>query len=148
MPSTSCCRWSSSSTIPLLSLFPSVTLLARSPDASCCMPDAALYTVLFKEYTVRLNMFYFLSVMYYLCENYYKPITVQYYIADSVSWVPRPTLLVCARPLQLCPTLPPYGVLPTRRLCPWDSPGKNTGVGCHFLLKRIFPSQGLNPYLL
>ena len=33
-------------------------------------------------------------------------------------------------------------------LCPWDSPGKNTGVGCHFLLQRIFPTQGLNPGLL
>ena len=29
-------------------------------------------------------------------------------------------------------------------LCPWDSPGKNTGVGCHFLLHGIFPTQGLN----
>ena len=26
----------------------------------------------------------------------------------------------------------------------WDSPGKNTGVGCHFLLQEIFPTQGLN----
>ena len=26
---------------------------------------------------------------------------------------------------------------PTRLPCPWDSPGKNTGVGCHFLLQRI-----------
>ena len=31
--------------------------------------------------------------MYYLCEKYYKPITVQYYIDDCVSWVPRLTLL-------------------------------------------------------
>ena len=30
---------------------------------------------------------------------------------------------------------------------PWDSPGKNTGVGCHFLLQGIFPIQGLNPGL-
>ena len=29
-----------------------------------------------------------------------------------------------------------------------DSPGKNTGVGCHFLLQGIFPIQGLNPCLL
>ena len=29
-----------------------------------------------------------------------------------------------------------------------DSPGKNTGVGCHALLPRIFPTQGLNPDLL
>ena len=34
------------------------------------------------------------------------------------------------------------------RLCPWDFPGKNTGVGCHFLLKGIFPTQGSNPGLL
>ena len=27
-----------------------------------------------------------------------------------------------------------------------DSPGKNTGVGCHFLLQGILPTQGLNPY--
>ena len=31
--------------------------------------------------------------MYYLCEKYYKPITVEYYIADCVSWVPRLILL-------------------------------------------------------
>ena len=36
----------------------------------------------------------------------------------------------------------------TRLLCPWDSPGKNTGVGCHFLLQGIFPTQGSNPSLL
>ena len=33
-------------------------------------------------------------------------------------------------------------------LCPWDSPGKNTRVGCSFLLQGIFPTQGLNPSLL
>ena len=32
----------------------------------------------------------------------------------------------------------------TRLLCPWNSPGKNTGVGCHFLLQGIFPTQGSN----
>ena len=37
---------------------------------------------------------------------------------------------------------------PARLLCPWDSPGKNTGVGCHFLLQGIFLIQGLNPGLL
>ena len=35
-----------------------------------------------------------------------------------------------------------------RLLCPWDFPGKNTGVGCCFLLQRTFPTQGLNPRLL
>ena len=32
-------------------------------------------------------------------------------------------------------------------LCPWNFPGKSTGVGCHFLLQGIFPTQGLNPGL-
>ena len=40
-----------------------------------------------------------------------------------------------------------YGLHPARLLCPWDSPGKNTGVGCH-VLQGIFLTQGLNPYLL
>ena len=39
------------------------------------------------------------------------------------------------------------GLWPSRLLCPWDSPGKSTGVGCHALLQGIFPSQGSNPYL-
>ena len=39
----------------------------------------------------------------------------------------------------------PYGLYPARLLCPWDSPGKRTGVGCHALLQGIFPTQGLNP---
>ena len=32
--------------------------------------------------------------------------------------------------------LQPHELYPTRFLCPWDFPGKNTGVGCHFLLHR------------
>ena len=42
----------------------------------------------------------------------------------------------------------PNGLQPTRLLSPWDFPGKNTGVGCHFLLQGIFPTQGSNPGLL
>ena len=37
--------------------------------------------------------------------------------------------------LQSCPTVRPQRLQPTRLPCPWDSPGKNTGVGCHFLLQ-------------
>ena len=37
-----------------------------------------------------------------------------------------------------------HGPKPTRLLCPWDFPSKNTGVGCHFLLQEIFPTQELN----
>ena len=45
-------------------------------------------------------------------------------------------------------SLQPHGLYPARFFCPWDFPGKNTGVGCHFLLQRIFPTQGSNPCLL
>ena len=41
----------------------------------------------------------------------------------------------------------PHGLQPTRLLCPWDFPGKNTGVGCHFLLQGIFPTQESNQTL-
>ena len=34
---------------------------------------------------------------------------------------------------------------PARLFCPWDFPGKNTGVNCHFLLQGILPTQGLDP---
>ena len=41
-----------------------------------------------------------------------------------------------------------HGLQPTSLLGPWDSLGKNTGVGCHALLQGIFPTQGSNPCLL
>ena len=50
--------------------------------------------------------------------------------------------LVMSNPLQ------PHRLYPTRLLCPWDSPGKNTGVGCHFPLQGIFLTQRLNTGLL
>ena len=37
---------------------------------------------------------------------------------------------------QLCPTLATHGLEPTRLLCPWDFPGKSTGVGCHCFLRK------------
>ena len=41
-------------------------------------------------------------------------------------------------------SLQPHGLQLARLLCPWGSPGKNTGVGCHALLQGIFLIQGLN----
>ena len=48
---------------------------------------------------------------------------------------------MCAKSLQLClNSVPPYGLL-----CPWDSPGKNTGVGCHALFLGNLPNPGVKP---
>ena len=47
---------------------------------------------------------------------------------------------------QSCRTL--WDPMGCRLLCPWNFPGKGTGVGCHFLLLEIFLTQVLNPSLL
>ena len=47
----------------------------------------------------------------------------------------EPSSAAAAKSLQSCLTLQPHRQQPTRLLCLWDSPGKNTGVGCHFLLQ-------------
>ena len=41
----------------------------------------------------------------------------------------------------------PYGLQSFRLLCPCDSLGKNTGMGCHAFLQRIFPTQGSTLHL-
>ena len=45
-------------------------------------------------------------------------------------------------------SLRPYGLQPFRLFCPWDSPGKNTGVGYHALPQGIFLIQGSKSSLL
>ena len=54
--------------------------------------------------------------------------------------------MYCCLVAKSCPTL----LSPTecQALLPMNFPGKNTGVSFHFLLQRIFPTQGLNPCLL
>ena len=62
----------------------------------------------------------------------------------------KPTSCVCmhAQSFQSCPTLcNPMDCSPPGSSVHGDSPGKNTGVGCHALLQRIFPTQGSNPGL-
>ena len=41
-----------------------------------------------------------------------------------------------------------HGLEPTRLLCQWNSPGKDTGVGCHFLFQGMFLTQGWSPHHL
>ena len=63
---------------------------------------------------------------------------------DSLSRQKVKVLVAQSRP-TLCN---PMDCNPARLLCPWNSPGKNTGVGCHFLLQGIFLTQGLDTHLL
>ena len=49
---------------------------------------------------------------------------------------------------QSCLTLQSHGLEPARLICSWNSPVRNMGMGCHFLLQRIFLNQGSNLGLL
>ena len=52
-------------------------------------------------------------------------------------------MYAAAKSLQSCPILcDPHRQQPTRLPRPWDSPGKNTGVGCHFLLQCMKVKSG------
>ena len=55
---------------------------------------------------------------------------------------------VCSVTSVMSNSLQSYGLQPSRLLNPWDSPDKNTGVGCYALLQGIFSTQGSNPHLL
>ena len=53
-----------------------------------------------------------------------------------------------AKSLQLYLTLYDLMDYSSPELCPWNSPGKNTGVVCHAILQRIFLTQGSKTHLL
>ena len=55
---------------------------------------------------------------------------------------------VCVTHSVVSDSLQSHGLKATRLLCPWNSPGMNTGVGSLSLLQGIFPIQGLNWGLL
>ena len=57
-------------------------------------------------------------------------------------------MCVCVSCSVLSISLSSHGLQPTRLFCPWNCPGKNTCVGCHWLLQGIVPTQGSNSCLL
>ena len=66
---------------------------------------------------------------------------------SCLHWGSLPALCVISHSV-VSNSLRPHGRQPTRFCCPQEFPGKNTRVGCHFLLQGIFPTQGSNPCLL
>ena len=80
--------------------------------------------------------------------------------AVQISHVPQKRSLRTARKTQHCQIMSKrasvhysvvsdflrlHGLNPTRLLCKWNSPGKNTGVGCHSLLQGNLPDSGIRP---
>ena len=95
LTSISYCWWSFSSTISrIFYLLQSLTLLACSFDASPQRPAVVGLPYCTFQGTVLWDSkcsFFVFVFMCYLCEKYYKPITVLYYITNYISWVPRLT---------------------------------------------------------
>ena len=57
-------------------------------------------------------------------------------------------MCACSVASVVSDSLQPHRLQPARFLSPWDSPGKNTGVGFHALLQGLFLTQGSNPHHL
>ena len=72
-----------------------------------------------------------------LQKNYYTQILTGLPLGGGVLWQGTLILVIATagKSLQSCLTLQPHRRQPNRLHRPWDSPGKNTGVGCHFLLQ-------------
>ena len=65
-----------------------------------------------------------------------------YYVQGIILNMHRYCWYWCCLVTKSCLTLLwPQGLQPTRLLCPWDFPGKNIGMDCHFLLQGIFWSR-------
>ena len=75
--------------------------------------------------------------MYFYIFEYFVQGTAQYICWGCILYVYMYTLCI---QYTIC--------IYVYRCGPWDFPGKNTGMGCHFLLQGIFPTQGSNPGLL
>ena len=90
-----------------------------------------------------LANFYWIFNVFYLFSFKESVIILRIFILKSSKEVK-----VSVTHLVMLKSLWPHGLQPARLLCVWDSPGKNTGVGCHFLLQGIFLTQGSSPRLL
>ena len=96
------------------------------------------------------------SSVRFICRNEIKMLNLKKkkkkrQIALYPPWFPI-RLWDLATPCVSCSVVPssswPHGLWLARLLCQWNSPGKNTGVGSHSLLERIFPTQESNLNLL
>ena len=87
-------------------------------------------------WVLAMSVFFFLVIIAYFCsyclsKNQLSPARVHAKVTSVMS-----------------DSLPPCKLWPARLLCPGDSPGKKTGVGCHASLQGIFPTRGSNLRLL
>ena len=105
------------------------------------MPTGNKTTMLFNKHVINTKLS---DKCMYLQEGGNK--SMLFFIINSIELY-NSSLCVCVQSvshIRLFRTL--YD--PVRVLCPWDFPSKNNGIGCHFLLQRVFLAQGWNSHLL
>ena len=101
-------------------------LLYNQPDQSCSFWSVFLFLNL---ENLTQNSYFF---SFHQPESNRKEGRKQYHVLRSL-------LLYCVNHSVVSNSLWPHGLQSTRFLRPWDSSGKNTGAGCHFVLQGMFP---------
>ena len=128
-----------------------VWLFAASWTPTCQAPLSMKFSR--KEYWSRLP----LPILGHLPDPGIKPVSLAppavagRFFTTSATWEDQCSLegYACMHAKSPQPCLTLCDIMPTHLPPPQSPfPGKNNGVGCHFLLKGIFPTQGSNPHLL
>ena len=87
----------------------------------------------------------------YMASNNPRPpsccFTIQLFVWKLARQIKDPVCVLVCSVAQLCPILCNPTLQFTRLFCPWDSPGKNTGMGCHFPKPGIEPTSPVSPAL-
>ena len=111
-----------------------VLLFPRRKDQFCCEVGHFWGKKKCLQYRIQL-IFHFVHIM--RISSSLSRIEIKF----GLNTITQTCVLVAQSCLALCD---PMDCSPAKLLCPWNSPGKNIGVGCHFLLQEIFPTQGSN----
>ena len=119
----------------------SISCLENPLDRGAWQATVHVVTRELHYYTITIGLTWIQSVKknYKVCLGIItlKKNPTKFYVFQNLHFGDQYVLLAAAaaKSLQSCPTLRPHRQQPTRLCRPWDSPGKNTGVGCHFLLQ-------------
>ena len=104
-----------------------------------CLYDYFYAQGFFVPYFLFSQLYHYLLMWLFHCDLYYNGLSECVCVCVCVC--------VCALSV-ISDSLQPHGLQPTKLLCPWNFPGKNTAVYCKFLLQGIFQTQGSNSPLL
>ena len=94
---------------------------------------------LFKDFMPPFIRCRDICLMPFFLHHFFKPFWSSQKWPRKLAW--GFSMRACSVASVISDSLWPHGLWSTRLLCPLDSLGKNTGVGCHFLQQEIFPTQ-------